>query len=101
MRILSLVCSFLVTVSLTAMALTYVPGYLGEDRIYVQGRPDSTPDPKPYHAYGSLGNTDPDTARAANDELDPNHQRYYSESEGWTYYTLPSSGSGGTRAVRR
>jgi hypothetical protein len=94
MRILSLVCSFLVTVSLTAMALTYVPAYVGEDRIYVQGLPDSTPAPKPYHAYGSPENTGPDSARTADGELDPNHQRYYSESEGWTYYTLPSYTAG-------
>jgi hypothetical protein len=75
MRIVSLVFSFLVTVSLTAMALTYLPRYVGQQRIHVQGR---------------LASTNPDTARSISAEWDPYHQRYYSESEGWTYYTLPS-----------
>jgi hypothetical protein len=89
MRILSLVFSFLVTLSLTAMALTYVPEYVGQQRIYVQGGSDSTPIPQPYHAYGDLGNADPDSAQTANGDMDQYHQRYYSESEGWTYYAHP------------
>jgi hypothetical protein len=76
MRNLGLVFSFLVTLSLVAVALTYVPGYVGQQRIYVQG------DPR---------NTDRDTARTAPGDPDPDHQRYYSQSEGWTYYALPSS----------
>ena len=93
MRIVGLVFSFLVTVSLTATALTYVPDYVGQQRIQVQGSSDSFPGPKPYHSYGSLGNTNRDTAQAAIEESDPYRQRYYSESEGWTYYSLPADGS--------
>jgi hypothetical protein len=88
MRIVSLVFSFLVTVSLAAMALTYVPNYVGQQRIYVQGGSHSSPDPMPYHSYGSQGSTNRDTAQAASEEWDPYHQRYHSESEGWTYYSL-------------
>jgi hypothetical protein len=93
MRLASLVFSFLVTLSLTALALTYVPGHIGQQRIHVPGRPDSSPNPQPYRSYGHSGNTNPDSARGANGEFDPYHQRYYSESEGWTYYTLPSYSS--------
>jgi hypothetical protein len=49
----------LVTLSLTALALTYVPDYVGQHRIYVQG------------------SSDPDTARTASSDPDPYHQRYY------------------------
>jgi hypothetical protein len=87
MRIVVLVFSFLVTLTLTALALTYVPGYVGQHRIYVQGVSDSTPDSQPYHSYAY---SNPDTARTASGDSDPYHQRYYSESEGWTYYTLPA-----------
>jgi hypothetical protein len=92
MRIVSLVFSFLVTVSLAAMALTYVPDYVGQQRVHVQSGSDSSPDPQPYHSYGSQANTKQDTTQAAIKESDPYHQRYYSESEGWTYYRLPSKG---------
>ena len=94
MRIVVLVLSFLVTVSVAAMALTYVPRYVGQHRIYVQGRAGSSSDHQPYHSYGYLGTTVPDTARADSGALDPHHQRYYSESEGWTYYALPPDSSG-------
>jgi hypothetical protein len=96
MRILSLVFSFLVTVSVTALALSYVPDYVGQQRIYVQAASDSTPDPKPYRAYGDTGVADPDSSATASAELDPYHQRYYSESEGWTYFSLPSDSSSRT-----
>lgn len=75
MRNAGFVFSFLVTLSLIAMALAYVPGYVGQQRIYV----------------GYLGYTDRHTARSAPSDPDPYHQRYYSQSEGWTYYALPSS----------
>ena len=76
MRIAGLVFSSIVTFSVAAMVLTYVPGYVGQHRIYVQG----------HH-----GNTHPDSARsAAVHHSDSTLQRYYSESEGWTYYTLPA-----------
>jgi hypothetical protein len=78
MRNLGLVFSFLVTLSLVAAALSYVPGYVGQQRIYV-GR--------------HQGNTDRDTARTAPGDSDPYYQRYYSESQGWTYYALPSYSS--------
>jgi len=94
MRGVGLVLSLLVTVSVAAVALTYVPGYVGQHRIYIQGRLSSSPDATPYHAYGYLGKSDADTARAVSADLDPYHQRYYSESEGWTYYALPSGSSG-------
>jgi hypothetical protein len=92
MRLMGLVVSFLVTLSLAALALTYVPEYLGR-RIYVQGRSGISSDHQSYHSYGHRGNTNPDTAGIATGDLDPNHQRYYSESEGWTYYTLPAQDS--------
>ena len=81
MRLVTLVLSFLVILALTGMAMTYVPAYIGQQRIYVQGPQDSTPAARPYQSYGY--------ASAA----DPNHQRYYSESEGWTWYTLPANGN--------
>ena len=82
MRAVTLVLSFLVMLVLTAMALTYVPGYVGQRRIYVQSLADSTPEARAYYSYCSAG------------APDPYHQRYYSETEGWTYYTLPADGAG-------
>ena len=81
MRFMTLLLSFLVLLALTAMAMTYVPAYVGQSRIYVQAE-DSTPEARPYRSYGSVA------------VADPNYQRYYSESEGWTYYTLPASEAG-------
>ncbi len=89
MRILGLVFSFTVTLSLTALALTYVPAYVGQSRIYVEGLEDSTSNPQPYHSYGSSDSTSLDSTPGS-PESDPNHQRYYSATEGWTYYTLPA-----------
>jgi hypothetical protein len=80
MRLITLVLSFLVILVLTGMAMTYVPAYVGQQRIYVQGVEDSAPEARPYQSYGSVAVSD------------PNHQRYYSESEGWTWYTLPANG---------
>ena len=93
MRVLGLVFSLTVTLALTALALAYVPAHVGKQRIYVQERWVNSPDHKPYHTYGKLGSTDRDTAPTTTIEPDPYHQRYYSESEGWTYYTLPSYSS--------
>ena len=92
MRIVGLVFSFLVTVSLAVMVLTYLSDYVGRQRIYVQGGSDSSPDPQPYQSYASQGNSNRDTAQASSEESDPYHQRYYSESEGWTYYSLSGNG---------
>jgi hypothetical protein len=94
MRNVRLVFSFLVTLSLVAVALTYLPGYVGQHRIHVQGHRRSTSDHAPYHTARYLGNTDRDTARTAPGDPDPYFQRYYSQSEGWTYYALPSYSSG-------
>jgi len=55
MRILSLVFSFLVTVSLAAVALTYLEGRIGQHRIYVQDEWLSSSDQSAF----------PDTARIA------------------------------------
>ena len=79
MRIVGLVLTLLVTLSMAAAALTYVQGRTGQDRIYVQGHPGSSPSPS--------------SRLIATGSTDPYHQRYYSESEGWTYYTLPSYSS--------
>ena len=90
MRIMALVLSFTVTLSLTALALTYVPAYVGQSRIYVQGSEDSTSGHQAYHSYGSADSASLDSTPAS-PEPDPYHQRYYSATEGWTYYTLPAS----------
>lgn len=37
MRIVGLVFSLLVTLSVAVVALTYIPGYIGQQRIYVEG----------------------------------------------------------------
>lgn len=89
MRIMGLVFSFTVTLSLTALALTYVPAYVGQSRIHVQGPEDSTAVHQPYHSYGSSDSASLDSTPAG-PEPDPYHQRYYSATEGWTYYTLPA-----------
>ena len=90
MRVLSLIFSFLVTVSLAAVTLAYMPGYVGQQRIYVHGHQGSPPDHAPYHN----GTNSTDTALTAPANRDPYLQRYYSQSEGWTYYALPSFSSG-------
>ena len=79
MRIVRLVFALLVTLSMAAAALTYVQGRTGQDRIYVRGYPGSSPSPS--------------SRLIATGSTDPYQQRYYSESEGWTYYTLPSYSS--------
>jgi hypothetical protein len=81
MRVVTLVLSFLVMLAMTVMAMTYVADYVGQRRIYVQSAADSTPEARAYYSYG--------VASAP----DPYHQRYYSETEGWTYYTLPADGA--------
>jgi hypothetical protein len=93
MRIMGLVFSFMVTLSLTALALTYVPAYVGQNRIYVQSPADSTSDHQAYQSYGFSANASADSSLAAT-RSDPHHQRYYSASEGWTYYTLPAEDAG-------
>jgi hypothetical protein len=92
MRIAGLVFGFIATLSVTAAALAYVPAYVGQHRIYVQDSL-SPQDQRPYHEYGYSGNTTPDSGRTATGKPDPYHQRYYSQTEGWTYYTLPLDSS--------
>ncbi len=86
MRLVTLLLSFLVILLLTGMALTYVPAYVGQHRIYVQAPEDSTPEVRGYQSYGYASGT-LDTRGNRNAASDPN--RYYSETEGWTYYTIP------------
>jgi hypothetical protein len=59
MRILSLVFSFLVTVSLVTVALTYLERRVGQHRIYVQDDWLSSSDQKSYQDSGYLGNINP------------------------------------------
>jgi hypothetical protein len=82
MRLSSLVFSFLVTLSLAALVLTYVPGYIGQHRIYVHGA-----------SVNTNRDTTKDTTLTVAVDSDPSLQRYYSETEGWTYYTLPAYSS--------
>jgi hypothetical protein len=92
MRILGLVVGLLVTMSLSAAAQAHVQGYTRQDSTYAQGYRPYSPDHSPSNE-GRPGTTNPDTARTATANADPYLQRYYSETEGWTYYTLPKSNS--------
>jgi hypothetical protein len=90
MRVATVVLSFLVALSVAAAGLVVIPGYIGQNRIYPEAAPDdSTPGSRPYRSYGNQ-QAKPDTVRLAGADSDPNHQRYYSESEGWTYFNLPA-----------
>lgn len=62
MRKLSLVFSLLVTLSLAALALTYLERRVGEQRIYVQESWLSAPEGQAYRSYGASENTTQDTA---------------------------------------
>ena len=62
MRIVGLVFGLLVTLSMAAAALNYVPGYIGQQRIYVQDW-RSSPDQRAYHGYGYPDDANPDSAR--------------------------------------
>ena len=92
MRVATVVLSLLVALLVTAAALIYIPAYVGQSRIYPEtGSRHTGPQARAYHSYGYEPQAD--TRRLAEVAgADPNHQRYYSESEGWTYYTLPASG---------
>lgn len=65
MRILSLVFSLVVAISLLAMALIYLGERVGQQRIYVQDEWLSSDDVQAYRGYGDLERIDPDTARIA------------------------------------
>jgi hypothetical protein len=79
MRILGLVVALLVTLSVSAAAQT-------------AGRSRSSPDASHSNSYGYSG-TKADTSQAPNGSPDPYLQRYYSHSEGWTYYNFPTDSS--------
>jgi hypothetical protein len=92
MRIIRPVFALFLALSIAAAALIYLQSHSWEDRIYIQGHR-----PSPYRMYANSsyrGSTSLQAGRAAPRDPDPYLQRYYSESEGWTYYTLPSYGSG-------
>ena len=90
MRIVRPIFALLVSLSMAAAVLTYMERQARQEWIYVQGR--STPSPDQNSNYPA--DTTPDTVRIAAGNTDPYLQRYYSQSEGWTYYTLPSHSSG-------
>jgi hypothetical protein len=79
MRILGLALSLLVTLSISAAAQTAA-----------RSRP--SPDQSPHKAYGYV-DAKADTGRTAARNPDTYLQRYYSHSEGWTYYNLPPDSS--------
>jgi hypothetical protein len=65
MRILSLVFSFLVAVSLAAVALIYLEDRVGQQRIYIHDDWVSSPDQQAYRGYGDSGDIDPDSVPIA------------------------------------
>ena len=71
MRIVGPLIALLVALSMAAAVLIYLER-----------------EAQPEWSYAPR-DTVPDTVRIASGEPDPYHQRYYSESEGWTYYSLP------------
>lgn len=91
MRILGLAVGLLVTVSMPAAGQSRAPGDTAQDSTYAQGYRAYSSDRSASRSY--RGNTNPDATRTATANADPYLQRYYSETEGWTYYTLPKSGS--------
>jgi hypothetical protein len=90
MRIATVLLSSLVALLVTATALVYIPARIGQNRIYPEAAPDdSMPQSRPYRSYGYQDQPKPDSVRLAGADSDSNPQRYYSESEGWTYFTPP------------
>jgi hypothetical protein len=75
MRIVRPILALLLSVSMAAAVLTYMERQAQENWVHVR-------------AHGPS-----DTLRIAAVNTDPHLQRYYSQSEGWTYYTLPKSSS--------
>jgi hypothetical protein len=90
MRFIRPVFALLVALSLAAAALAYLQSRPWEDRVYLQDHRRPSP---AQLSFNSTARTTRAAHRAAPSQ-DPYHQRYYSESEGWTYYTLPALGSG-------
>lgn len=77
MRILRPLVALLAALFVAAATLAYLHESTRGDRIYLQGRRSSPA----HHLF------------TASSVPDPYHQRYYSQSEGWTYYDLPSYSS--------
>jgi hypothetical protein len=72
MRVLSLVLSFLIAVSVAAVLLIYLERRVGQHRIYVQDEWLSSPDQRAYRSYGDSQNTGLNTAPIAlRDSLSP------------------------------
>jgi hypothetical protein len=69
MRIMSLVFSFVLTISLATVALAYVTERAGQSRIVVQDGWISSSEPKGYQAYGQVASTEPDTVAFDQDTL--------------------------------
>jgi hypothetical protein len=69
MRIMSLVFSFVLTVSLATVALAYVTERVGQSRIVVQDGWISSSEPKGYQAYGQVASSEPDTVAFDRDTL--------------------------------
>jgi hypothetical protein len=80
MRTLGLIVALLMTLSMSAAA-------------QATGQRPSSLDPKPSNNYGHPAKSRPDTGQRATGTEDPYLQRYYSHSEGWSYYNLPPDSS--------
>jgi hypothetical protein len=91
MRIIRPLFALFVAFALAAAALRYMED-TWQDRIYLQDHGRSS---ARHHSYTDFfRNANPERRSSRHPDLDPYVQRYYSESEGWTYYTLPSYSSG-------
>jgi hypothetical protein len=80
MRIVRPVIVLLVALLIAAAALAYMERQARQE--WATGHTSNYP-----------ADTTPDTVRIVTGNPDPYLQCYYSESEGWTYYTLPSDSS--------
>jgi hypothetical protein len=75
MRIVRPILALLVSLSMAVAVLTYMERQAQENWVQVRQHGPS------------------DTLPIVTASADPHLQRYYSQSEGWTYYTLPKSSS--------
>jgi hypothetical protein len=94
MRIIRPLIALLVALSVAAAVLTYMSDYTRENRIYPSAHRRSSADYHLLRNWSYRGDASRQGSRAAPGDSDPYRQRYYSESEGWTYFTLPSYSSG-------
>jgi hypothetical protein len=76
MRSLGLVVALLVTLSMSAAA-------------QAPGHSRSSPDLRSSNDFANPATPRADTGQTATGNLDPYLERYYSHSEGWTFYNLP------------